>query len=288
MHTLSHDASLQRQVRAGEGRPGRASVVGFDGLDGGGKAGTQHPETDAEDDHVEDGVCRSEWAVEVFALVQSPVGNGPEDEAKEGVKEGCQEGQEVAHAGNDFSKDEAHKPDNGGDQDPWSPALNRVAVLVWRLSHHTTVDVLAGDVAVDCTDDDRGHNDKSERGLLVDDLQGAESWRRGVLAEEFEANGGRNDEENERGDGQGPESLWEVLGIAHLCDKRREEQLWYKEETDVQDGVEDLNPRCAGQRAAVGLDWAVNWVRAVVSERWVVFDAGKDEEEEDGNGHADG
>lgn len=51
--------------------------------------------------------------------------------------------------------------------DPHTPANDGVAVRMPGAAHDPLVDVLARYVAVDGADDERGHNDKRERDLLV-------------------------------------------------------------------------------------------------------------------------
>jgi hypothetical protein len=95
------------------------------------------------------------------------------------------------------------------------------------------------------------------------------------------------DNEEEDGDGdKDSEGLGEVLWSFHLGDESREEDLRNPEESNIQDGVHATNPGGAGEREGIGSDWSVGRVVAVVPIERSVLDTGKDEEEEDGHGHA--
>lgn len=174
---------------------------------------------------MEDCVGRTQGTGKVLTTVEVVVGHGPVDEAVERVKGSSQEGQEVAHGGDDRCEDESDCPDTSGDENPRSPALDCVAVLVRRVAHNSAVNVLSCDVGVDGTDDQGRHDDGAKRDLLVHLLEGAECRCSSVLAQEGESESGRNDEQDEGHNGKGSQSLGEILRATHFTDESREEQL---------------------------------------------------------------
>lgn len=149
------------------------------------------------------------------------------------------------------------------------------------------VDELARDVGVDDADDDGGHDDEGEGGLLVgDDAERAEGWRRRVLAQEVEAEGRGHDEQDGGDGGQHGERLGEVLRPLHLRDEGREEDLRHPEKGDVEHGVHTGHPGGAGLGEGVRLDGAEAGIGAAVAVERRLLDPGEDEEEQNGDGHA--
>lgn len=86
---------------AGEWLANSSSVVEDDRLNGGVQAWTKHEETQQEDENVDDGGGRLERAAPERVAVKVPVGDGPEDEAKERVESSRHDAQKVTHGWND-------------------------------------------------------------------------------------------------------------------------------------------------------------------------------------------
>lgn len=221
--------------------------------------------------------------------VQMPIRHGKEDKPKEAIKRGAQQTQEIAHGGDHLGKDKPNHPNRGHDPDPHSPPDHRVTVRMARSAHQPPIHKLGADVGVNHANHQRGDNHKGERGLFVgDDAQTAKGGRGGVLPQVAEPDGGRDDEEEGRDAGEYGEGFWEILGLFHLCDKSRKQNLRDPEEGDVQDGVHGGDKGGAGRGEGVGLYRPGGGVVAIVAVAWVGLDAGKDEEEEDGDAHAGG
>ena len=58
-----------------------------------------------------DGHGRSAKPLEVLSSVDLPVGGRVKDESEERVERSTDQGEEIAHAGDDFGKDECQDPD---------------------------------------------------------------------------------------------------------------------------------------------------------------------------------
>lgn len=234
---------LDGQVRTAECWRDLSRVIRDDSLNSSIKTGSKQEQPNKQDDNVDDRPDGSECTSEELTLVHAVVCDGKEDEAKEAVEGGSKNGQEVTHAWDNLTEDEADAPDGGDDQDPDTPAEDGMAVCVSRCLHDAGVDVFGADVGVDDADDEGWHDDEGEGSLLVGFwAQAAESWRGRVLTQVSESDGRWDNEQECRDTGQHGEGLREVLRPLHLGDEAWEEDLRHPEEGDVEDSVDAADP----------------------------------------------
>ena len=97
----------------------------------------------------------------------------------------------------------------------------------------------------------------------------------------FESNRWGNDEEKGRNGRKNSEGFGEILRSFHLGNKGGEEDLGDPKKCDIQDGIHASDPGGARERKSIGPDQPNTGVVAVISVEGSVFDARKDEEEED-------
>lgn len=161
-------------------------------------------------------------------------------------------------------------------------------MCVARPAHDAEIDELGRDVRVDDANNQRRHNNEGEGSFSK--FLGAEGPKCrscGILAKIVESDCWWTDEEESGDNSQNGEGFREVLWFLHLGDEGWEEDLRDPEEGDVQDGVHAVDPGGAWEGERVGPDFAGGGVDAVVAVARVVLDAGEDEEEKDGDGHAE-
>jgi len=157
-----------RDIRATECRTRRSAIINLDRVDSSIQARSKQKQTNEHDDDVDDSHRAPRSPVPQVTAVQVIVGDSEEHEAEEAVKCGAEEGEKVAHAWDDFRKNEAREPDGNHQTDPNTPSDDCVRVGVARFAQDTVEDEFGGDVSVDDADDDGRDDDEDEGSLLVD------------------------------------------------------------------------------------------------------------------------
>lgn len=138
-----------RQVRTSESRTSATAVIINDGLHSSIQPRSQKEQATNHDKHMNNSHDTSSSTSKQLATVQLPVRKSKEDEAKEGVESGAEEGQKIAHAGDDFGEDEGDEPDASHDCNPHAPTDNSVTVCMARLAHDTVVDEFGRNIGID-------------------------------------------------------------------------------------------------------------------------------------------
>ena len=218
-----------------------------------------------------------------------PVRNREVDEPKERIKRRTKQRQKVAHGGNHFRENEPNDPYQRHHDDPHAPSNDGVGMRVPTLPHDAEVHELRTDIGINNANDERWDNDKRERCLLVHyRAQAPKRRRRGILSEISEADRRGDNEQERRHTAEHGQRFGEILRPFHLRDERREQNLRDPEERDVQHGVHGCDKGGAGGWEGVGMHGPGCGVFAIVAVQRRVFDAGEDEEEQDGEAHAGG
>lgn len=142
-------------------------------------------------------------------------------------------------------------------------------------------DEASGDGGVEDAEEDEGGDHKGEGHLFVDLVtEGAEGGGGHVLVAGVDVDDGADDgEDDDLGNGDGPEGLGEVLGLAHLGDEAGERDLSDEGVGDVEEGAHAGHEGGAGEG-----EGGVGWCALLLGEaERLVFDAGEDGGEEDGD-----
>lgn len=280
-------ARSNSHVSTAKRRLDRAGIIILNRLNRGVETRSEQEQTARHDEDMRHRLHAPGSAVEQATLVELPVCNREENEAEERVERRAEQGEEITHGGNDLGEDETDEPNDADDDDPDGPSDECVAVRVAALAHNASIYELCADVGVNDADDDGWYNDKSERRLLVHGAsQAAKGWCGRVLAKVLEADRRWDDEQESRNSAQDGKRLGKILGLLHLGDEGREQDLRDPEEGDVEDGVHDSDESSAFERESVGLNRSGLGVDAVVAVQWVVLGSGEDEEEQDRETHA--
>lgn len=147
-HTDTQSRYSNRQIRTSERRTSATAVIVNYGLHSSIQPRSQKEQATNHDKHMNNSHDASSSTSKQLATVQLPVRNSKEDEAKEGVESGAEEGQEIAHAGDDLGEDEGHEPDASHDCNPHAPTDNSVTVCMARLAHDAVVDEFGRNIGV--------------------------------------------------------------------------------------------------------------------------------------------
>ena len=254
----------------------------------------RHVGTNSEEkeSHTDDEDIQRKNRVPIHALLVQPphatinathadVRYAPEDEAEEGVEEGGHQGEQVGEEGDDFRDDESPEPSEREDTSPSRPSDNGVGGLVDRALEDAEEDEAGGDGSVEDAEEDEGWDHEGERHLFVDLVsEGAEGGGGHVLVTGVDVDYRADDgEDDDLGDGDGPEGLGEVLGLAHLGDEAGEGDLSDEGVGDVEEGGHGGYEGGAGEGEG-GVDWGAEFL---CEAQRLVFQAGEDGGEEDGD-----
>lgn len=142
-------------------------------------------------------------------------------------------------------------------------------------------DEAGGDGGVEDAEEDEGGDHEGEGHLLVDLVaEGAEGGGGHVLVAGVDVDDGADDgEDDDLGDGDGPQRLGEVLGLAHLGDEAGERDLPDEGVGDVEEGAHGGHEGGAGEG-----ERSVDWRAQLLGEsKRLVLDPGEDGGEQHGD-----
>ena len=183
---------------------------------------------------------RNPTRIPIIDLAHTNVGEAPENKAEEGIKERRDEGQQVGKEGDDLGDDEGEDPGDGEDASPGRPADDGMVADVAGASESVEEDETRRDGGVEDAEEEHGGDHEGEGDELVGTVaEGAESRGRvvggaGVGVGDAAADG----EEDDLGDGDGPEGFGEVAGLFHLGDEGGQRDLADEGVADVEEGGE--------------------------------------------------
>lgn len=147
---------------------------------------------------------------------------------------------------------------------------------VFRAVERIEEDEAGGDGGIQHAEENERRDHEAERDFLVDFVaEGAKGGRDVVVCPCVGVDDGADEtEEDDFGDGDGPEGFGELARVAHLGDERGENDLPYEGVADVEEGVHAFY-----EARAFGGDGEHGW-RAEGRPGWVTarvcFDAGED------------
>ena len=249
-------------------------------------------DSEEEESHTDDEEIETQHGVSIQALLVKPpnaainathadIRYAPEDESEEGVEERGHQTQQVREEGNDLRDDEGAEPSQSEDSGPRAPSDDGVRGLVDGSLEDAEEDEAGGDGGVEDAEEDEGGDHEGEGDLLVDLVaEGAEGGGGHVLVAGVDVDDGADDGEDDYlGDGDGPQRLGEVLGLAHLGDEARECDLPDEGVGDVEEGAHGRHEGGAGEGEG-GVDWRA---QLLGESKRLVLDPGEDGGEQHGD-----
>lgn len=182
--------------------------------------------------------------------------------------------------GDNLRNDKGQDPGTEKDGSPRKPTSHGVLVDVASSLEQTEVDEPSRDGGIQDTQEDQGRNHEGERHLLEHLVaDGTECRGSHILVTRVVVNDSTdNAEDEDLGNGTGPERLREVAGILHLGDETGQGDLADEGVADVKESVETHDEGGSGH--GDGGDDGFAELHRVIPGR-VVHDAGEDGGQED-------
>lgn len=218
-----------------------------------------------------------EQEVGVLVLLQSEERNTPKDEPEPAVKQGRHQRKEVGKERNHLCQHKRKDPESQVEQDPRTPAHQRVRGSVLVVSWEDLQEQELGrDVGVERTQEDDGGQGKGEGNFLVVANQRAKRWGGHVLVTHVDVDDGTGQGKHyELGQSHNIQRLLEIPGFLHLVNERWVRDLAHKSV----DNVQERNHAVDIQRALQG---------DVVPRAAFVLDTGENHTQEHSDKHGGG
>lgn len=179
----------------------------------------------------------------IVGLAHAKISHAPKDEAEEGVEQRTHQTQQVGEEGNDLGDDKGHDPGDGQDSRPRRPPDDRVVALVARALEDAEEHEAGRDGGVEDSEENEGGDHEGESDLLVEFVAEGSEGRSGVvLGAGVDVHDGADQaEDDDFGNGDGPERFGEIGGVAHFGDEAWNGDLADECVADVEERAESGN-----------------------------------------------